>query len=167
MPTVGTAFGYFHLLFEEGYDMSEEQIYSADEEAFVRRAMEMIPPDALVINDPHDGSAFAYGLNGLNTYYRHIDLGTETEASPLIREHLAELAADPEVARAVQDAGAAYVLQLDHNVPFEDGVWLIQTNEDNRKDFAGIEAVDGGTPGFEVIMEEGDMRLYRIVPPNQ
>lgn len=71
------------------------------------------------------------------------------------------------MARAVQDAGAAYVLQLDHNVPFEDGVWLIQTNEDNRKDFAGIEAVDGGTPGFEVIMEEGDMRLYRIVPPNQ
>ena len=77
------------------------------------------------------------------------------------------LAADPEVARAVQDAGAAYVLQLDHDVPFEDGVWLIQTNEDNRKDFAGIEAVDDDTPGFEVIMEEGDMRLYRIVPPNQ
>ena len=167
VPTVGTAFGYFHLLFEEGYDMSEEQIYSADEEAFVRRAIEKIPPDALVINDPHDGSAFAYGLNGLNTYYRHIDLGTETEASPLIREHLAELAADPEVARAVQDAGAAYVLQLDHDVPFEDGVWLIQTNEDNRKNFAGIEAVDDGTPGFEVVMKEGDMRLYRIVPPNQ
>ena len=165
VPTVGTAFGYFHLLFEEGYDMSEEQIYSADEEAFVRRAMEMIPPDALVINDPHDGSAFAYGLNGLNTYYRHIDLGTETEASPLIREHLAELAADPEVARAVQDAGAAYVLQLDHGTPFEDGVWLIQTNEDNRKDFAGIEAVDDGTPGFEVVMKEGDMRLYRIMQP--
>ena len=77
------------------------------------------------------------------------------------------LAADPEVARAVQDAGAAYVLQLDHDVPFEDGVWLIQTNEDNRKDFAGIEAVDDDIPGFEVVMKEGDMRLYRIVPPNQ
>lgn len=166
VQTPGTAFGYFHLLFEEGYDMSEEQIYSADEEAFVRRAMEKIPPDALVINDPHDGSAFAYGLNGMNTYYRHIDLGTETEASPLIREHLAELTADPEVARAVQDAGAACVLQLDHDVSFEDGVWLIQTNEDNRKDFAGIEAVDDGTPGFEVVMKAGDMRLYQIVPPN-
>lgn len=71
------------------------------------------------------------------------------------------------MARAVQDAGAAYVLQLDHDVPFENGVWLIQTNEDNRKDFAGVDAVDDDTPGFEVIMEEGAMRLYRIVPPNQ
>ena len=69
------------------------------------------------------------------------------------------------MARAVQDAGTAYVLQLDHDVPFEDGVWLIQTNEDNRKDFAGIEAVDDDTPGFEVIMEKGDMRLYRIMQP--
>lgn len=122
VQTPGTAFGYFHLLFEEGYDMSKEQIYSADEEAFVRRAMEKIPPDALVINDPHDGSAFAYGLNGMNTYYRHIDLGAETNESLLIREHLADLATDADVAQAVRDADAAYVLQLDHDIPFEDGV---------------------------------------------
>ena len=165
VPTVGTAFGYFHLLFEEGYDMAAEQIYSADEEAFVRKAMEKVPPGALVINDPHDGSAFAYGLNGLNTYYRHIDLGTEAEESPLIRERLSELAADADVAQAVRDAGAAYVLQLDHDVPFEEGVWLIQTNEDNRGNFAGIDAIDDDTTGFEVVIEEDDKRLYRIVPP--
>lgn len=165
VQTVGTAFGYFHLLFEEGYDMAKEQIYSADEEAFVRRAMEKIPPGALVINDPHDGSAFAYGLNGLNTYYRHIDLGTETDESSLIRERLYELTANPDVAHAAQEAGAAYVLQLDHDVPLEEGVWLIQTNEDNQKNFAGIEAVGDDTPGFKVIMEEGDMRLYQIIAP--
>ena len=145
--------------------MAAEQIYSADEEAFVRKAMEKVPPGALVINDPHDGSAFAYGLNGLNTYYRHIDLGTEAEESPLIRERLSELAADADVAQAVRDAGAAYVLQLDHDVPFEEGVWLIQTNEDNRGNFAGIDAIDDDTPGFEVVIEEDDKRLYRIVPP--
>lgn len=164
-PTVGTAFGYFHLLLEKGYDMGAEQIYGADEEAFVRKALEKMPPDALVINDPHDGSAFAYGLNGLNTYYRHIDLGTETDESPLIREHLSELASDPEVAQAIQDTGALYVLQLDYGASHEDGIWLMQTNENNLKNFAGIEAVNEDTPNFETILKKGDMRLHRIVQP--
>lgn len=162
VPTAGTAFGYFHLLFEEGYNMAEEQIYSADEEAFVRRALEQMPPDSLVINNPHDGSAIAYGLNGLNTYYRHIDLGAESKASSLIREHLSDLSSDSKVSQAVQETGASYVLQLDHDVPFEEGVWLIQTNENNLNAWRGIDAIDDDTPGFEVALSDGNMRLYRI-----
>lgn len=161
--TTGTPFGYFHLLFEEGYSMSEEQIYSAEEELFIREVMESIPADALIINDPHDGSVFAYGLNGLNTYYRHIDLADETEESPTIREHLSELAVNSEVTLAVRNTGALYVLQLDHDASLEDGVWLMQTNENNLKNFAGIETVDSNTPNFETILERGDMKLYRII----
>lgn len=74
-PTVGTAVGYMHYLMESGYDEGEEQVYSAEEQRFVREVLEMIPGGALVINQPHDGSAFAYGLDGLNTYFRHIDTG--------------------------------------------------------------------------------------------
>lgn len=58
VPTVGTAVGYMHYLMESGYDESEEQVYSAEEQRFVRKVLEMIPGGALVINQPHDGSAF-------------------------------------------------------------------------------------------------------------
>lgn len=161
-PGQGTAIGYMHRLITEGYDMGEEQIYSAEEEAFVRRVMDIVPEDALVVNQPHDGSVFAYGLNGLNTYYRHIDTGDEAGPSPIIRERLADIATDAEVAEAVREADAQYVLQLDHDAHLDEGVWLLQTNEEAKANYAGIDAIDDDTPGFEVVLEEGDMRLYRI-----
>lgn len=161
--TEGTAIGFMHYLVTEGYDLGQEQIYSAEEEAFVRRAMDIVPAGELVINQPHDGSVFAYGLDGLNTYYRHIDTGEETAQSPIIREHLSELATNEEVADAVAETGARYVLQLDSGVPLDEGTWLIQTNEDNMRNYAGIDAVDESTPGFELVLSDGDMKLYRIV----
>ena len=39
----------------------------------------------------------------------------------------------------------------------------MQTNENNLKNFAGIETVDSNTPNFETILERGDMKLYRII----
>lgn len=163
VSTEGTAIGFMHYLVTEGYDLGQEQVYSAEEEGFVRRVMDIVPAGALVINQPHDGSVFAYGLNGLNTYYRHIDTGEETEQSPIIREHLSELATNEEVADAVAATGARYVLQLDHDVPLDKGTWLIQTNEDNMKNYAGIDAIGETTPGFELVFSDGDMKLYRIV----
>lgn len=162
VSTEGTAIAFMHYLVTEGYDLGQEQTYSAVEEAFVRQVMGIIPEGALVINQPHDGSVFAYGLNGLNTYYRHIDTGEETEQSPIIREGLAAIATDEAVAEAVAATGARYVLQLDHDVSLDTGVWLIQTNEDNTKNYAGIDAVDEATPGFKLILKDGDMRLYAI-----
>lgn len=162
VSTEGTAIAFMHYLVTEGYNLGQEQTYSAEEEAFVRQVMGIIPEGALVINQPHDGSVFAYGLNGLNTYYRHIDTGEETKQSPIIREGLAAIATDEAVAEAVAATGARYVLQLDHDVSLDTGVWLIQTNEDNMKNYADIDAVDEATPGFKLILKDGDMRLYAI-----
>lgn len=46
VPTAGTAIGYMHYLMESGYDEGEEQVYSAEEQRFVRKALEMIPDGA-------------------------------------------------------------------------------------------------------------------------
>ena len=67
------------------------------------------------------------------------------------------------MADAVAETGARYVLQLDSGVPLDEGTWLIQTNEDNMRNYAGIDAVDESTPGFELVLSDGDMKLYRIV----
>ena len=162
VPTAGTAVGYMHYLMESGYDEGEEQVYSAEEQRFVRKVLEMIPDGALVINQPHDGSAFAYGLDGLNTYFRHIDTGGTTEQSRTIRDHLSDIATDPTVREAVRNPGAQYVLLLDQGVPYDEGRWLIQTGEDYEMGWEGLANLADDTPGFETILADGDMRLYKI-----
>ena len=147
---------------ESGYDEGEEQVYSAEEQRFVRKALEMIPDGALVINQPHDGSVFAYGLDGLNTYSRHIDTGGTTEQSRTIRDRLSDIATDSTVREAVRNSGAQYVLLLDQGMPYDEGRWLIQTGEDYEMGWEGLANLTDDTPGFETILADGDMRLYKI-----
>lgn len=172
VPTAGTAFGFMHYLMTEGYTEAEEQAYSAEERDFVERARNALPADALVINQPHDGSTFAYGLDGLNTYYRHIDVGSDTPDSQLLRSSLDAIATNAEVQEAARKAGVGYVLQLDQGADpskiddpeSTDGrTWLLQSDESSWRNFDGINRITDETPGFELVMSKGDMRLYRIL----
>ena len=156
----GTGFGTFTSQIYKTYNPSVEHAYSADEVQFVNRVKREVGTDALVINQPNDGSTFAYGINGLNTYYRHCRTGNQTDDSITIRTDLVEYATSEDVQEAVEATGAEYVLQLDHNVAFEDGVWLPQYHD--PEPWSGIDDIDDDTPGFEVVLSDGDMRLYRI-----
>ena len=138
---------------------------SAEELDFSKRALSMIPPGSLVLNEPNDGSVFLYSLCDANMYYRQFALPSnpdeETGASRLLRESLAEVTENVDVQNAVHSLGAQYLLVLD-----------LEGHADNRRRYlpsyspdqwSGIDAVNDATPGFEVLMSEGDMRLYRIV----
>lgn len=79
----------------------------------------------------------------------------------MLRESLAEVTENVDVQNAVHSLGAQYLLVLD-----------LEGHADNRRRYlpsyspdqwSGIDAVNDATPGFEVLMSEGDMRLYRIV----
>ncbi len=139
-----------------------ECIYSADEVDFVNRVRDTIPANALVINAAPDGSMWSYGVNGLNTYYRDIKVKGHTDDAVLIRESLSRYAQDSRVREAVARTGATYVLLLDKDVPYGDGWWLWQYEWDDQVLWAGITSVDDDTPGFSLVLSEGDMRLYRI-----
>ena len=52
-------------------------------------------------------------------------------------------------------------LQLDQNGK-HDGNHFLFSYEQN--DWFGIDRIDDDTPGFEIVLSEGDMRLYRILP---
>ena len=147
------------------YDRSVEQIYSLEEREFVDRVVDILPDNALVINMPHDGSVWAYGTNGLNTYYRSASSAT-TKVGKTIREHLVDYATDEAVADAVEYTGATYVLQLDQGATQDNRPWLVQyvveQYHTGPKYWAGINAIRDDTPGFELVLSEGDMRLYRI-----
>ncbi len=144
------------------YGYTEEQVYSEQEIEFVNRANKLIPAGSRVINAPGDGSAWAYAVNGTNTYYRTMDIRGQTDDAQLIRTNLNDYATNQQVRDAVRRIGATYVLLLDQNVPYEQGVWLQQYTQNAANYWTGITSINDQTPGFSVVLAEGDMRLYRI-----
>lgn len=164
-----TPFGYQRQEFSNQYNV--ELIYydvlTAREQEFCNRAMSIIPEGSLIINSPNDGSVFMYPLYGADIYYRSCIVpshDSEYEASRLIRLELDEFAHSPSVQQAVREIGAEYLIQLDYGVNPEE--FRINYGVYNSEDWVGIESVCEETPGFELVLSDGDMRLYKIVDSN-
>ena len=154
-----TPFGHVADVMYAQYHDQDQMIYDDAERAFVKRVAEEVPAGAVVLNQPNDGSVWAYADVDLNTYWRYISPG-QTDASKTIRKKLNEYATNDKVKAAVEHVGAEYLLQLDQAVPFEEGVWLAHYKKPEQ--WKGIDAVRDDTPGFTVVLAEGDMRLYKI-----
>lgn len=77
----------------------------------------------------------------------------ETSDSTVIRMRLCDLDTDSEVVPAISNIDAQYVLLLECDnaiYGFDESQW------------ESINSIDDDTPGFEVVLSEDDMRLYRI-----
>lgn len=135
-------------------------VYGREERAFVLEALEVIPSNALVMNMPYDGSAYAYGLDGLKTYFTSNAVHSEEgSAQYIVKTRLCDIAWDPEVRKAAKELGIEYVLQLDHGLG--EGSSTLE-REYSVQDWRGIGSIDGETEGFEEVLVSGDMRIDRI-----
>ena len=144
------------------YGQDANRVYGAEEVAFVEQVKQVIPENALVINQPNDGSVFAYGVNHLNTYYRGTSGKNLKKEARVIRKKLNQYAQNEEVRDAVASTGAEYLLMLDNGVKYEDQIVLPQYTKALTKRWTGVDKIDDNTPGFTVVLSEGDMRLYHI-----
>lgn len=136
-------------------------VYDEGERRFVEKVEEVVPEDALIVNQPYDGSLFAYSIDGLNLYYRDMSgYGGEDETpeSAVVRTGLANWTSDAEARDALRFVGAEYILILERDPERAKEFSFLYSQDD----WAGIEAVDDDTPGFEAVLKDGDMRLYRI-----
>lgn len=162
--SVDTAFSVVRAHVREQNDQKATNVLDADERSFIQKAMEIIPSGSLVLNEPNDGSAFAYSLYDMNIYYRYLTVdGVETSMSQVMRTSLADYTENPAVQQAVKDLGVEYVLILDQGGEQSDqrrflGVYY-------PEQWVGFNKITDETPGFEVVLAEGDMRLYRIEQP--
>lgn len=154
-------FGTIENRIEKHFSEVEKRVFDHEEQLFIEQAKTKIPNGALVLNMPDDGSAFAYATNDLNTYYRYRTLDGESENSRIIRERLPFIASDPSVQKAVERTGARHLLLLDQGIPHEEGKWLPSFKR--PEDWAALNSINDETPGFRLILAEGDMRLYEIV----
>lgn len=137
------------------YTYGPPAVYDAEERAFVRKVIEAVGDDGPILNDPNDGTMYAYGADGLDVVFRYFygETPDATDDGRIVRLGLADIASDQRVREAVERMGARYVIQLDRNpslFTYNPGEWV------------GIDAVADDTPGFELVLAEGDMRLYRI-----
>jgi len=143
---------------------SMTSIMSPEENDFMKEASNIVGKDDLVLNQPHDGSVFGSIEYGLNLYYLTTSTpspSSESFESRMVRTGLNLYGSSYLVHDAVEKLGADYLLILDvDGTRSGNRYWYGHYHE---KDWVGINAVNDDTPGFEVVLSRGDMRLYRIV----
>lgn len=147
-------------------DADRDDVYDPDERAFVQKVKEALPEQAFVINVPDDGSAFAYAVDDLKVMYCYLGGyggADEKGDSKFIRDGLANITRSYGVRQAVRATGAEYVLLLDQGgrsySPRERRYLFTYSDGQN---WQGILSITDETPGFEVVLSQDDMRLYRI-----
>lgn len=158
----------FYLVWSQNsWGNNVDFIYTTEEKEFVKKVKEALPEDALVVNNPNDGSCFCFVPDDLRVYYRYLNtygVARETSDSKLIRGSLEAIAYDDEVKQAVRSVGAQYVLLLDqgrvHDPDDADSYFFL--GDENKGLWDGIDLIRDDTPGFEPVLAQDDMRLYRI-----
>ncbi|BBH16529.1 hypothetical protein Back2_08160 [Nocardioides baekrokdamisoli] len=127
---------------------------------FMTRVKAIVGPD-MVANDPFDGSAYGYGLVGLNTFYKSYIgnwMGTPSPDQDLIRNDLSSLT--PDVCAALQREHIQYVMIMGRTGRDIFGVNFDTRINGQRPGWGGVNVV--GFNGFTPVINEPLYRLYKI-----
>ena len=147
----------------ESYTNEINHYYREEESSFVDEAHALVG-DAAIANQPYDGSVFSYADNGLNVVFSAFGAAPSSDAR-VLREGLCRISEDRQVQEAAQRLGVRYVILLDQS-PDVAGMNPGGTTYDLGyldEEWVGIDGIRDDTPGFRVLLSQGDMRLYEIV----
>jgi hypothetical protein len=133
------------------YDRLNDILVDAEEQAFTSRIAEQVPEDAVVANNPWDGSAVMLAEIARKPLFRHVAVEWSTDQR-LVAEHLAD-ATDPLVCGAVKRLGVRYLL-VGHKT-----FW---TWDARVQAYPGITNPKSGD-AFELVAADGTLKLYKVV----
>lgn len=153
-----TAFGYTASQAKK-FNSFKNNVMDEEEVAFLDEVKDVVGDD-LVINCPVDGSAFAYVTNDINVYYRRYNITYMTDDAKTLITRLNNLSTDAEVQGIIDELDAKYVLLLDEGFAPESSVYWDKYND---KQWSGFARITDQAEGLDLVLSEGDMRLYRIV----
>lgn len=136
---------------EADYKYSNVVAFEQAERDFIEEIKPYVGDD-LVVNIPSDGSVWLYGTDKINTQCRTFYDSPSSEYD-LFKASLNQVATNEEVKQAVEDSGAKYLLYLDES---------IHAGSFDESEWKGMLSVTDDTPGFETVLADGSMRLYRI-----
>lgn len=127
-----------------------------EELAFMEKARSIVGTDSKVMNDPFDGSMFAYGVEGLPVVFPAMPgnwIGSPNPESEYLKDHLDAVETDSaKVCPMLRDLDVHYVMVLErHKQIFDEPhPWL------------GVRNITPQTPGFEPVLQQGPYSLYKI-----
>lgn len=145
-----------------GFSLSKSEI------EFANKVQKITGPDALVLNNPFDGSVFLYASNNINVFYKSFiafgeddSVGTVEERT--LRRDAANYVSNPDTVQLMKELGVQYVIQLDAGGwSSSDSTFDNNYSERFETYFDGIQSIDENTPGFSLVLSSGDMRLYKV-----
>ena len=155
---VTTAFGYTASQARK-YNSFKNNILASEEIAFLDKVKGIVGND-LVLNCPVDGSAFAYAMSDINIYYRNYQIWDLDDEAKLLVKGLSELDTNEGIRQTVDGLDAKYVLLLDEGFEPDSTVFWKYYSDSKWSGFAEI---TDETAGLDLVLSEGDMRLFRIV----
>lgn len=122
------------------------------EHAFIPRIADEVPEDAVVANNPWDGSAAMLAQIDRKPLFPHLDLAWSDEQRHIAR-HLDNAATDPTVCTATKRLGVQYVFI---------GNKTFWTRDPRVRNYPGI--IDPrASPAFELVASDGKVKLYKLV----
>lgn len=141
---------------EEGAILTDSKI------EFLNKVATITGPNAVIANTPYDGSCFAKGVANLNLLFCNDENYTELTTSSWaidLRSNLCNYVNSNSTMKNVREKDVQYVISLEENEKIMQ-TWYPSFDPSS---WGGITEIRDGTPGFELVLHEGNMSLYRII----
>lgn len=141
---------------DEGAILTESKI------EFLNKVATITGPNAVIANTPYDGSCFAKGVANLNLLFCNDENYTDKTTSNWaidLRSNLCNYVSSSSTKKSVRDKDVQYVLSLEE----DEGTMKAWYPAFEQLRWTGILSISEATPGFELILQTGDMALYKII----
>lgn len=155
---VTTGFGAVKGMMTSGNLLAENQNGLDGKEIRFLCEVHEVTGDEPILNYPYDGSAYAYAVDDLNVLNRGWYENRDYNVALLGRE-ADELSSNSHVQAAFRSLGIKYVLLLDYD---REVGGLYMAGGYSQSSWTGLEKLNDETPGFKIVLKEGDMRLYEV-----
>lgn len=133
-------------------DAPATNMVSPDEAEFFARIRDRIEPDAVVANNPWDGSALLWPLQGRRVLFGQLDGRKQTAEQDYLAQNLVFAATDPRACRLAAKMGVRYLLVGE--VHF----WPTDPRVD---DYPGVRD-PGALHGFRLVERQGELALFAL-----
>lgn len=140
----------------------EDALLNGEEIEFLSEVKTVVGND-IVLNNPYDGSVYAYPLNDINVYYKGLDV-PKSEDNQLIRTRINLYSHDAGLNASVEATHARYLLLLDttNYIPVSDNAaWSKYVIYPVGK-WPGFENAFKDGVDAELVLSKGKCSLYRI-----
>lgn len=159
---VHTAFDDVNYCLSEANNLERPNTLAPEERRFAEEVKRLVGTEPLILNVADDGSCFLYATDNLNLVNRQTaaGYGGDHTDNGYLRKHIDELATSEEVQRIVCENHIEYVLVLDEGgEPLDERCYHGFYKPD---EWAGFNRLTENTPGFQLVLSSGDMKLYKI-----